>query len=31
MPKSLKFSRNQILGGLILLVLIWAVALFRML
>ena len=29
--KMLKFSRNQIVGGLILLILIWAVALFRML
>jgi hypothetical protein len=29
--KMMKFSRNQIIGGLILLFLIWVVALFRIL
>jgi hypothetical protein len=29
--KMIRFSRNQIIGGLVLLVIIWVVALFRML
>jgi hypothetical protein len=29
--ERLNFSRNQVIGGLVLLVLIWVVALFRML